>query len=144
MGFETSLENDQLSSWGGARARGEIDQRRRRLCGSQLGLDTAAASCFGNEVVLVEREIDAQGLPITSAVGLTASGAAATVVVRRAAGTPGQLPGGCEIPVVFVVVLEGCSGRCSCDGHCVVMLQEEVGRTGPETARLFLDVVRWQ
>lgn len=122
MGLETSLENDQLS-------RAPVRSPPGHLTLSPLLL------------------------PITSAVGLTTAGAAATVVVGCTAGTPaGEVPADDrEIPVVLLLLLlllvlpveVGCGGG----GHDrgLVVLEEEVGRACPQTARFFLDeVARWR
>lgn len=92
-------------------------------------------------------------LPITSAVGLTTAGAAATVVVGCTAGTPaGKVAAGVEIPVVLLLLRLPVEVGCRGGGHDrgLVVLEEEVGRTGPQTsaataAGFFLDeVARWR
>lgn len=85
---------------------------------------------------------------------MTTAGAAATVVVGCTAGTSAGKVAAGEIPVVLLLLLMlpvevGCRGG----GHdrCLVVLEEEVGRTGPQTgaadaaAGFFLDeVARWR
>lgn len=91
-------------------------------------------------------------LPITSAVGLTTAGAAATVVVGCTAGTPAGKVAGVEIPVVLLLLRLPVEVGCRGGGHDrgLVVLEEEVGRTGPQAsvataAGFFLDeVARWR
>lgn len=86
---------------------------------------------------------------------MTTAGAAATVVVGCTAGTSAGKVAAGEIPVVLLLLLLMLPVEVGCrrGGHdrCLVVLEEEVGRTGPQTgaadaaAGFFLDeVARWR